>query len=295
MKKDNAKKMGSFDYKSLADLKREQNAYIPGFVLNKNNYKIPANDFMDKVYHDDTLVGDGTPAYPLSVVGGSGSSASGCNINIDSPQNTIIVRESPNNNFHLEGTNWAIRYSVSYDQVVYDTLYPIDGEIETEIIHDTPSDPALKFILNDSTNKIVTTFTLNKLENSNAVNLAQFTGSFTYNFDPALYDSYYALNVQSNGYNSQTPGINIFTGVSEIGQQPEELVFKSDFDALVARIDALEGKVHVTSDVVFDGDSVVFNNIPLTYETVEIPNEMQYNEKTLEFNGKTLNYSVVTE
>lgn len=294
MKKDNAKKMGSFDYKTLAELKQEQNAYIPGFVLNKNNYKIPANDFMHKVYHDNTLIGDGTPAYPLSVIGG-GSSASGCNINIDSPQNTIIVKESPDNNFHLEGTNWAIRYNVSYDQTVYDSLYPIDGEIESEIIHDNPNDPVLKFVLNDSTDKVVTTFTLNKSENSNPVYLAQFTGSFSFGFDPGLYDPYYALNIQSNGYGTQTNTINVFTGIAEMGTQPEELVFKSDFDALVARIDALEGKVHVTSDVVFDGDSVVFNNIPLTYETVEIPNEMQYNEKPLEFNGKTLNYSIVTE
>ena len=75
MRKDSTQKLGAFDTKSLADLKQEQNAYIPGIVKDKNNYKIPAMDFMDMVYHDNTLSGNGTSAFPLGVIGiGSGSS-----------------------------------------------------------------------------------------------------------------------------------------------------------------------------------------------------------------------------
>lgn len=238
MRKDSTQKLGAFDTKSLASLKQEQNAYIPGIVKDKNNYKIPANDFMHKVYHDATLIGDGTPGFPLSVVGSSGGSgssgSSGSNVFIDSPMNTVIVSESPFKHYHLEGTNWGYRYNINWDDSApIETLYSVDGNIETEIIHEL-GDPALKFELYNESDVVTKFYVMTAQDDYYGSEIARFTGGFVYQFNPDAINNYYSLNIETLNLAVEDPyKIDIFSGDIIKGNNPEELMIANDLETCV--------------------------------------------------------------
>lgn len=235
MKKDSTQKLGAFETKSLASLKQENNAYIPGIVKDKNNYKIPVNDFMHKVYHDATLIGDGTPGFPLSVVASSGSSgSSGSNVFIDSPNNTIIVTEDPTKHYHLEGTNWGYRYNINWDDSVpAKTLYSVNGNIETEIIHEL-GDPALRFELYDNTNVVTRFYVMTAQNDYYGSEIARFTGGFVYQFNPDTVNNYYSLNIETTNLVIEDPyKIDIFSGDIIKGNNPEELMIANDLETCV--------------------------------------------------------------
>ena len=277
MKKDFplVEKLSDYEQKRLNELKGVPNAYIPAFVTNVDNYKVPIDEFIHPkfhVYHDGTLRGDGTIEYPLSVVysGGSGSSGgSGCNCQpyyISSPNNTIIVNHPTQYDYNLEGTNWGIRYNIDYDSEIYSTLEPTNTEINAELIYEPEEKHALQFNItgNDSEN-VVTKFSISKNETDlYPKQIASFTGNFTFGFDPSLYN-FYALNVESTG-NTNNYGIDLYSGAVIKGTKPEELVFKSDYDALLARVERLEQYLPTAdSDLMFNNKPVMFNNKPLTY------------------------------
>lgn len=263
MKKDFplVEKLSDYEQKRLNDLKNVPNAYIPAFVTNVDNYKVPIEEFIHpkfKVYHDETLRGDGTIEYPLSVVcsGGSGSSGgSGYNYqpyHICSPNNTIIVNHPTQYDYNLEGTNWGYRYGVNWDETTpVDTIPDVDGSIETEIIYED-GDPALKFVMQNTDNNVITKINVLTAKNDYyGYEIASFTGDFTYNFDPLLFGKYYSINIESNQTVGDVPyKIDIYSGTSIKGDKPEELVFKSDFDALSTRVADLEYRLntllHVT-------------------------------------------------
>ncbi len=51
-----------------------------------------------------------------------------------------------------------------------------------------------------------------------------------------------------------------------MGDKPEELVFKSDYDLLLARVERLERYLPTPdSELMFNNKPVMFNNKPLTY------------------------------
>lgn len=248
------KKLSEFPVKSLKELRTdaglpETTAYVAAVIPNQDNYLIPVTDF-NKVCHDNTLIGDGSPENPLSVVGGgsgsgsSGSSGCGGNIAINSPMNTIIVNQPTQYNYNLEGTNWGIRYNIDWDETEpVTTLNSIDGLVETEIIYET-DDPALKFKLNDETSDIVTDFYILTASDDPSPRLINsFTGDFEYNVDPGLIGNYYSLNIESSSPTVSDYSINAYTGTVTKGTEPEELVFKSDFDALSARVAELESSL----------------------------------------------------
>lgn len=263
---------------NLTTLNRAGDAYIAAVRPNVDNYLVPVADFIPnfKVYHDDTLVGDGTPSSPLSVVGGgsgSGSSGSGSSgsggyspVNIASPLNTILITNPERYAYSLESTNWGIRYNIDYDSEIYTTLEPINNEINTELIYEPEEKQALKFNItgNDSEN-VVTKFSISKNETDvYPQQIASFTGNFTFSFDPSLYN-FYALNIESIG-NTNNYGIDLYSGTVTKGTEPEELVFKSDYDALLARVERLERYLPtVDSELMFNNKPVMFNNKPLTY------------------------------
>lgn len=235
MRKDSTQKLGAFDTKSLADLKQEQNAYIPGIVKDKNNYKIPAMDFMDMVYHDNTLSGNGTSAFPLGVIGiGSGSSGVSGNCFIDSPNNTIIVTEDPTKHYHLEGTNWGYRYNINWDNSApVETLYSVNGNIETEIIHDL-GDPALRFELYNDTNVVTRFYVMTAQNDYYGSEIARFTGGFVYQFNPDTINNYYSLNIETTNLVIEDPyKIDIFSGDIIKGNNPEELMIANDLETCV--------------------------------------------------------------
>lgn len=264
MKTNNTQKLGAFDTKSLASLKQEESAYIPGIIKDKNNYKIPATDFMDRVYHDDTLAGDGTPELPLKVVGGNSGSCS-----VNSLMNTIIVTESPAKHYHIEGTNWGYRYNITWDDSApVETLYSVNGNIETEIIHEL-GDPALKFVMQDNPDVVTKFYLMTSKTDYFGVELAQFTGDFVYQFNPDSVGNYYSLNIETtnlppnpneavtyndnvlmfnnniveyttettptttttnNSVNTSTLRIDVYSGTAVIGSQPEELMIANDLE-----------------------------------------------------------------
>lgn len=271
-------KLSDYEQKRLNELKDVPNAYIPAFVTNVDNYKVPVEEFIHpkfKVYHDETLRGDGTIEYPLSVVysggsgGSGGSGSSGYNYqpcHISSPNNTIMVNHPTQYEYNLEGTNWGIRYNIDYDSEIYTTLEPTNNEINTELIYEPEEKHALQFNItgNDSEN-VVTKFSISKNETDlYPKQIASFTGNFTFDFDPSLYN-FYALNVESTG-NTNNYGIDLYSGAVIRGTKPEELVFKSDYDALLARVERLERYLPTAdSDLMFNNKPVMFNNKPLTY------------------------------
>lgn len=282
MKKDFplVEKLSDYEQKRLNELKDVPNAYIPAFVTNVDNYKVPVEEFIHpkfKVYHDETLRGDGTIEYPLSVVcsGGSGSSGSsggsGCNCqpyHISSPNNTIIVNHPTQYDYNLEGTNWGYRYAVTWDETApVDTIPDVDGSIETEIIYEE-GDPALKFVMQNTDNKVVTKINVLTAANDyRGYEIASFTGDFTYNFDPLLFGKYYSIDVESKKIAGSAPyKIDVYSGTAIKGDKPEELVFKSDYDLLLARVERLEQYLPTAdSDLMFNNKPVMFNNKPLTY------------------------------
>lgn len=241
----------------LTTLNKAGDAYIAAVRPNVDNYLVPVADFIPnfKVYHDETLTGDGTPNSPLSVIGGgsgSGSSGSGgySPVKIESPLNTILITNPEKYAYSLESTNWGIRYNIDYDSEIYTTLEPTNNEINTELIYEPEEKHALKFNItgNDSEN-VVTKFSISKNETDfYPKQIASFTGNFTFSFDPSLYN-FYALNIESTG-NTNDYGIDLYSGTVTKGTEPEELVFKSDFDALSARVADLEYRLntllHVT-------------------------------------------------
>ena len=269
------KKLSEFPVKSLMELRDgmgmpETRAYVAAVIPNQDNYLIPVTDF-NKVYHDNTLVGDGSPEFPLSVVGGgSGSSGSGYggNVTINSPMNTIIVNQPAQYTYNLEGTNWGYRYNINWDKSSpVATLNNIDGVVETEIIHEL-GDPALRFELNNGTSDVVTNFYLMTAANDTSPNLMNsFTGNFAYNVDPDLIGNYYSFNIEASTPTiASNYSINVFTGTVTKGSQPEELVFKSDYDLLLARVERLERYFPpVDAELMFNNKQVMFNDKPVTY------------------------------
>lgn len=281
MKKDFplVEKLSDYEQRRLWQLSAVPNAYIPAFVSNVDNYKVPVDEFIHpkfRVYHDETLRGDGTIEYPLSVVysggsGGSGSSGgSGCYCqpyHISSPNNTIIVNQPTQYNYNLEGTNWGYRYSVTWDETEpVETIPDVDGSIDTEIVRDA-GDPPIKFVMQDATEYAVTKFNVLRVKDDEAgYEIASFTGNFTYNFDPDLFGNYYSINVVANQPTGNPYIINIYSGTAIKGDKPEELVFKSDYDLLLARVERLEQYLPTAdSDLMFNNKPVMFNNKPLTY------------------------------
>ena len=243
------KKLSEFPVKSLMELRAgmgmpETRAYVPALIPNQDNYLIPVTDF-NKVFHDNTLVGDGSPEFPLSVVGGpssGGSGYAGGNVTISSPANTIIVNQPAQYNYNIEATNWGYRYNINWDKSgPVTTLNNIDGLIETEIIHEL-GDPALRFELNNGTSDVVTNFYLMTAANDTSPKLMNsFTGNFAYNVDPDLIGNYYSFNIEASTPTiASNYSINVFTGTVTKGSQPEELVFKSDYLALQQRVINLE-------------------------------------------------------
>lgn len=268
------KKLSEFPVKSLMELRDgmgmpETRAYVAAVIPNQDNYLIPVTDF-NKVYHDNTLVGDGSPEFPLSVVGGSGSSGSGYggNVVINSPMNTIIVNQPAQYTYNLEGTNWGYRYNINWDKSSpVATLNNIDGLVETEIIHEL-GDPALRFELNNGTSDVVTNFYLMTAANDTSPKLMNsFTGNFAYNIDPDLIGNYYSFNIEASTPTiASNYSINVFTGTVTKGSQPEELVFKSDYDLLLARVERLERYFPpVDAELMFNNKQVMFNDKPVTY------------------------------
>ena len=241
-----AEKLSDYEQKRLNELKDVPNAYIPAFVTSVDNYKVPIDEFIHpkfKVYHDGTLRGDGTIEYPLSVVYSGSSGGSDYNYqpcNICSPNNTIIVNQSTQYNYNLEGTNWGIRYNIDYDSEIYSTLEPSNTEINAELIYEPEEKRALQFnITGNDIENVVTKFSISKNEGDiYPKQIASFTGNFTFGFDPSLYD-FYALNVESTG-NTNDYGIDLYSGTVTKGTKPEELVFKSEYLALQQRVEALE-------------------------------------------------------
>lgn len=270
-------KLSDYEQKQLNELKAVPNAYIPAFVSNVDNYKVPIDEFIYsdskvKIYHDETLIGDGTPESPLRVVysdssGSSGSSGSSP-YHISSPNNTIIVNHPTQYNYNLEGTNWGYRYSVNWDETAPADIIPdVDGSIDAEIIYEE-GDPALKFVMQNTDNKVVTK--INMLTAANEYRdyeITAFTGDFTYSFDPLLFGKYYSITIVSNPIaDNISYEIDIYSGTSVMGDKPEELVFKSDYDLLLARVERLEQYLPtVDSELMFNNKPVMFNDKPLTY------------------------------
>lgn len=242
------KKLSEFPIKSLMELRAgmgmpETRAYVAAVIPNQDNYLIPVTDF-NKVFHDNTLVGDGSPEYPLSVVATPGSGGSGCggNVTINSPMNTIIVNQPAQYTYNLEGTNWGYRYNITWDKSYpVTTLNNIDGLVETEIIHEL-GDPALRFELNNGTSDVVTNFYVMTAANDTSPRLINsFTGNFAYNIDPDLIGNYYSFNIEASSPTVASDySINVYTGTVTKGSQPEELVFKSEYLALQQRVATLE-------------------------------------------------------
>ena len=260
MKKDFplVEKLSDYEQRRLWQLSAVPNAYIPAFVSNVDNYKVPVDEFIHPkfhVYHDGTLRGDGTIEYPLSVVYSGGSGGSGYNYqpyHISSPNNTIIVNQPTQYNYNLEGTNWGYRYSVTWDETEpIETIPDVDGSIDTEIVRDA-GDPPIKFVMQNTDNNVITKINVLTAKNDYyGYEIASFTGDFTYNFDPLLFGKYYSINIESNQTAGDVPyKIDIYSGTAIKGDKPEELVFKSDFDALSTRVADLEYRLntllHVT-------------------------------------------------
>ena len=280
------KKLSEFPVKSLMELRAgmgmpETRAYVAAVIPNQDNYLIPVTDF-NKVYHDNTLVGDGSPEFPLSVVGGgsgsgsSGSSGCGGNVSINSPMNTIIVTQPAQYTYNLEGTNWGYRYNIAWDKSSpVATLNNIDGLIETEIIHEI-GDPALKFELNNGTSDVVTNFyVLTAANDRNPRLVNSFTGNFTYNVDPDLIGNYYSFNIEASVPTVAADySIDVYTGTVTKGSQPEELIFKSEYLALQQRVAALEQQNREYEELVrrvqhiedrLPPEYLYYDNVPVGY------------------------------